>query len=209
MPSMELAPAPHPAGENAAPARPTSAVLADLLAVAPPASVTLDWIIGGLGPRSYGLVMLLLGLASLAPGLGGVTGLLVIWMASQMVLARPVPSVPRFLSRRTVPTRRFVALVRRLIPVLLFLERFIHPRWPTPFAATRRGLGVLLLLLGLSVLSPIPFTQYLPALIIMGVAIAYLEGDGMMLAVALAAGLFSIAVTAAEIWAAYQGARAL
>lgn len=209
MPSMEHARHPDLPDETVAPARPTSAVLANLLAADLPATVTPDWIIDGLGQRSYGLVMLLLGLLALMPGLSLVAGLLLVWMSSQMILARPAPTMPRVLRRRAVPTRRFAGLLTRLIPAMRFVERFIHPRWPTPFAATQRGLGILLLLLGISLMSPIPFTQYVPAIVIMAMAIAYLERDGVMLVGSVAGALLSLAITGAELWVAYSGAGAL
>lgn len=199
----------RPARSGASLPRPTSRVLEDVIAGAPASAVTLSWFLAALGARSYGLVMLLLGVATAVPGLGVVAGALVLWVAGQMILARPAPTVPQFLARLTFPTGRFVQVIRRLVPVLRFLERFAHPRWPTPFAITRRILGVLLLLLGVSVLSPIPFTQYLPALAIMAVALAYLEGDGVLLAGAIAAALLSLAVTGAQLWLAYRGADTL
>lgn len=191
------------------PPRPTSALLEDLMAEAPPGAVTLGWILDRLGPRSYGLVMLLLGLATMVPGLGVMAGVLVLWVAGQMIMARPAPTVPRVLSHRTFATRRLIAVLRRLVPVLRFLERFAHPRWPTPFVTTRRSLGAMLLLLGVSVLSPIPLTQYVPAVAIMAIALAYLEDDGVLLAVAIAIAVLSLGLTGATVWIAYSGADAL
>jgi len=97
-------------------------------------------------------------------------------------------------------------LVRRLIPVLRFLERFTHPRWPTPIQATRCVLSVQKVLLGVSILVPIPFTQCLLALVVIVIALAYLEGDGVVLTDALGAALLSLAATGAGPWAAYWGA---
>lgn len=191
------------------PPRPTSTVLEELIGRAPATVVPLGWFLEGLRERAYGLVMLLLGLATVVPGLGVVAGLLILWVAGQMVMARPTPTVPSFLSRLTFSTGHFVGVLRRLVPVLRFVERFAHPRWPTPFTTTRRVLGAMLMLLGVSVLSPIPFTQYLPALTIMAVALAYLEHDGVLLAAAVVLAAVSLGVTAMELWAAYSGVSAL
>ena len=68
---------------------------------------------------------------------------------------------------------------------------------------------ILLLLLGISLTSPIPFTQYVPAIVIMAMAIAYLERDGVMLAGSVAGALLSLAITGVEVWVAYSGAEAL
>jgi hypothetical protein len=57
-----------------------------------------------------------------------------------------------------------------------------------------------MLLLGLSLISPVPFSHILPALVIMLLALAYLEEDGVALVVALIAALASLATTGATLW---------
>lgn len=57
-----------------------------------------------------------------------------------------------------------------------------------------------MLLLGLTMISPVPLGQLLPALVVMLLALAYLEKDGVALMVGLIAALISIAVTTATVW---------
>jgi hypothetical protein len=80
-------------------------------------------------------------------------------------------------------------------------ETIIHPRWHTPFETTKRGVGSIILLLVATLLSPLPFSHIIPALVIMLVSFAYLEEDGVLLCVSLAAALASFAITAATVWA--------
>ena len=61
-----------------------------------------------------------------------------------------------------------------------------------------------MLLLGLTLISPVPFGQVVPALVIMLLALAYLERDGVALLVALVAALGSLATTAATVWGAVE-----
>lgn len=56
-----------------------------------------------------------------------------------------------------------------------------------------------MLLLGLTLVSPVPFSHVMPALVIMLLALAYLEEDGIVLLVALIAAFCSLAVTAATV----------
>ena len=70
----------------------------------------------------------------------------------------------------------------------------------THFQATKRLTGVVMLSLGLTMISPVPLSQLLPALVVMLLALAYLEKDGVCLVVALTAALISIAVTTATVW---------
>ena len=57
-----------------------------------------------------------------------------------------------------------------------------------------------MLLLGLSLISPVPFSYIVPALAIMLLALAYLEEDGVALVVALIAALASLAATGVTLW---------
>jgi hypothetical protein len=111
---------------------PTSAVLDDLLGEAPAGQVTLDSLLGRLGGRSFGVVLLLLALLGLLPGVSAIAGALLMVPAAQMVLARRGPVFPRRVAARRLETRRLARVVRRVVPVLRWLERFIRPRWATP-----------------------------------------------------------------------------
>jgi hypothetical protein len=179
---------------------PTSAVLDDLLGEAPAGQVTLDWLLGRLGDRSFGVVLLLLALLGLLPGVSAVAGVLLAVPAAQMILARRAPVFPRRVATRRFDTRRLARVVRRVVPVLRWLERFIRPRWTTPFEATKRVVGGVVMLLGASLLAPVPLSNVPPALTIALIAFAYLEEDGVLLCAALAAALAMLAVAAAVAW---------
>ena len=184
---------------------PTSQVLAQLVAGAQDETVSLAWLIAHLRERSFGIVMLILGVVALIPGVSGFVGVLLAIPAFQMMMARRGPVFPRFLARRSIPTRRFARLVARIDPVLIRMERVIRPRWPTPFESTKRVVGFVLLLLGLALLAPIPFSQMIVALAIVLLSFAYLEEDGLALCIGLAAALATLAATAATVWAAVLG----
>ena len=181
---------------------PTSVVLDGLLRHEAPERVTLGWLMGGLGDRSFGVALLLLALLGLLPGVSAVAGVLLTVPAFQMVLARPGPVLPRRVAARRFEAERLARVVRRLVPVLRFLERFIRPRWATPVEATKRAVGGVVLLLAASLLAPVPLSNVPPALAIALIAFAYLEEDGVLLGVALAAALAMLAVAALADWEA-------
>ena len=112
---------------------PTSELLGDLLNEAPPDFVTLAWLIGRLGERSFGMIMLVIGLVALVPGVSMLVGLLLAVPAVQMMLARESPVFPRFVAERHLPTPQIARVVKRIIPLLRRIEKVIHPRWRTPF----------------------------------------------------------------------------
>jgi hypothetical protein len=67
--------------------------------------------------------------------------------------------------------------------------------------ATKRGVGLIILLLAGILILPFPFSHIIPALVIMLVSFAYLEEDGALLCISLAAALASFSITAATVWA--------
>lgn len=180
---------------------PTSVVLEELLKDAPPDHVTIAWLMGSLRERSFGVVMLLMALVALVPGASMFIGVLLSVPGFQMILARQNPVLPRFVACRQLPTRRLARLIGRTVPLLRRIERLIRPRWHTPFEATKRVVGLVVLLLGATMLAPLPFAHVLPALVIMMISFAYLEEDGVFLCIALAAALVSLSMTAAVAWA--------
>lgn len=181
---------------------PTSVVLETLLRATPTDHVTLDWLIARLGERSFGIVLLLLAIVGLLPGLSAIAAILLMVVAGQMILAHHTPVFPRLVGARRVATRRLAKLVRRIVPVLRWLERFIRPRWITPLATTRRAVGVVVVLLGAGLLVPVPLSNIPPALAILLIAFAYLEEDGVLLCTALLLALVMIATSAVVMWEA-------
>ena len=184
---------------------PTSALLDALIREAPGEQMSLAWLLDGLHERSYGVVMLILGLLALVPGLSIFAGLLIAWPAIQMMLARRTPWLPGLIARRPLPTRRIAKLMTRALPVMRWLEWLVQPRWPAPFRMTKRAVGAAILLLGLTLAGPVPFSQIVPALAIVLIAIAYLEEDGLMLSISLGIAAISLAISIATIWGAVIG----
>ncbi len=181
---------------------PTSVVLTDLFGHEAPEQVTLAWLLDRLGDRSFGIVLLLLALLGLLPGVSALAGALLAVPAAQMILARRGPVFPRRIAARQFETRRLARLVDRLVPVIRFMERYIRPRWATPFRATKRVVGGVVLLLAASLLAPVPLSNIPLALVIGLVAFAYLEEDGVLLSVALAVALVMLSIASVAAWEA-------
>jgi hypothetical protein len=168
---------------------------------APGDTVTLAWLIEALRERSFGLVLLLMGLVALVPGGSTIIGVLLIYPAGQMILARQAPSLPGFIASRRISTARMARVCLRAAAFLQWIETFSKPRWQTPFQTTKRVVGVVVLLLAPTLVWPFPFSHIIPALVIVLLSLAYLEEDGVLLCVALVAALASLAITGLTVWA--------
>ena len=93
------------------------------------------------------------------------------------------------------------SLVQRCLPGLRYLERVIHPRWQTPLGPTKRIVGIVVALLSATlVVSPIPFTNVVPALLVALISIGYLEEDGVLLSVASSAAAVVLALAMTTVW---------
>lgn len=188
---------------------PTSVILEGLAREAPRGDVSPEWIIGNLRERSFGIVMLVIALVGLVPGASPFVGILLAVPAIQMMLGHKGPVLPRRVATRRIPTARLVRLLERVIPVFRRMEKIVRPRWGTPFEATKRVVGLIVLLLGATLLAPIPFTHVIPILAIMLLAFAFLEEDGVLLCIALGMAAISVTITAAAVWGAVEAGRLL
>jgi hypothetical protein len=187
---------------------PTSVVLQRLHDEVPTDHFTLGWLMGSLRRRSFGIIMLLLALVAIAPGVSVVAGLLLMVPAFQMIVGQPAPVFPRRIAARPLPTRHLAALVQRAVPVLKYLEKVIYPRWPTPFEATKRLVGTVVLILNITlVFVPIPLSNVVPAFVIALISLAYLEEDGVLLLIALLAAIIVLTVEFLAVWGTVVGAK--
>lgn len=183
---------------------PTSVHLLRMLDRAEGARVSVGWLINELGERSFGLTLLVMAIVALLPGASTIVGLLIAWPAIQLMLGHDAARLPWTMARREVAVARLERVIAAVAPRLAWVERLIRPRWPIVFEAARPLVGLAMLLVGLTLVSPVPMSQVVPALVIMLLAVAYLEEDGLALLLALFAALCSLAMTGVMVWGAVQ-----
>jgi len=185
---------------------PSSRVLQQLLAQAPADFFTLAWLTSFLHERSFGIMLLFAGLLGTIPIGSTIPGLMLLALAIQMIAGWSEPVFPRFISHRPLPTKHLVWVGRRAVPVLLFLERAVHPRWPAVFDVLKRGVGVLILLLSAALLLiPVPLSNVAPAVVISLMSLAYVEEDGLLLTLSVAAAICFMFLMSAAVWGTIFG----
>jgi hypothetical protein len=182
------------------PYKPTSTVLDGLIEAAPASHVTMDWLLAHLRSRSFGILFLVLGVCGLIPLISPLAGLLLVIVAFQMVRGHDGPFLPRRLGSRPIATAKLVSMLSRIIPILRYLERFVRPRWPTPVEITKRVIGGVVILLSLGLFIPFPLSNIPFGLNIILLSFAYLEQDGVLLSLALAAALCLLAAVLGATW---------
>jgi hypothetical protein len=179
---------------------PISVQLSRILCLAEGTHVSIGWMLEQLGPRSFGLTFFVMGLVGLVPGLSTFIGALVAWPALQLIRGRKVASLPRLVRERTISIEKLARLSQAASSRLAVIERLVRPRWPPAIQTTRSLTGFVMLLLGLTMVLPIPFGHLMPAFVILILALAYLEEDGIALTVGFVAALASLAITATAVW---------
>jgi len=169
---------------------PASMILERLNDQAPADHFTLGWLLTSLSRHTFGVLLLLLSVIAIAPGVAIVAGVLLFIPAFEMIVGRQAPVFPRRLAAYPLSTPHLAAVMQRAIPVLRYLEKFIHPRWPTPHEPTKRVVGLVVAILSPSlVFLPIPLSGVVPAMVIGLIALAYLEEDGLLLLIGLLAAI--------------------
>ncbi|HEY6986628.1 MAG TPA: exopolysaccharide biosynthesis protein [Rhodanobacteraceae bacterium] len=151
-----------------------------------------------LGERAFGFLILILALPNFIPvpiGVGGVMGVLVVYIGLQMLFGLEHPWLLGALRRRGFRRASIERFVGRLTPVLSRLERICRPRWEVLTRhPAHRVTGFLLVLVGIALALPIPFTNYPFGLLLVVYAVALIERDGIALAIAWSA---SVAIVVA------------
>ncbi|WP_162823693.1 exopolysaccharide biosynthesis protein [Lysobacter sp. TY2-98] len=161
--------------------------------------LTFAELFAGLGDRAFG--MLLMAAAAPAfipiPGLaGGLSGPLVGLVGVQLVVRLQRPWLPKFIGRRSPRPTTLVHLRDRIAPWLARLERVVRPRAEVLLDHWLPGIvtGLLVLVTGLLLTLPIPFTNYALGVLVLLFALAFLERDGVLMLVAWAGAIASIVV---------------
>lgn len=169
----------------------TSALLRQIQEELPPGAVTINWLFAALKERSFGVTMLVLAVLSLLPILSAILGLVLILPAIQMCAGMTRATVPGGNTVR-IDTEKLYNLLTRIIPHVERLEAYVRPRMVLLIHPPAENLiGIVVLVMALSLLVPLPFTNFLPAIAIGVLSIGYLAGDGLCVLIGTGIAIFA------------------
>src|SRR5262245_30084469 len=185
---------------------PSSRVLAQVIGQAPADYFTVGWLTSTLQRRSFGFIMLFLGLLATIPVGSTLPGLMLAAMAVQLVVGRSEPVFPEFIRTCRFRTSHLRRLGGRTVQLLTYSESTVHPRGPMIFEAMKPAVGVVVLLLtAVLLITPVPLSNVAPAIVIALMSLAYVEDDGLLLCISLIAAIILIVIASAAIWGAIAG----
>lgn len=173
------------------------ALLDELANGDPDDTLALSDVLQDLGRSTFGVLLFMACLPAFLPipGLAGaLSGPLVMLTSVQLLFLMRRPWLPGFIARRGPQRRTVIRFERVTDRALKWLERVVRPRLGVvvehPAAVVFTGLQ--LVLLGLLLSLPIPFTNYAFACLLMVYALALLERDGALMLVCWALGVGAI-----------------
>lgn len=149
-------------------------------------SLTIEQILHKTSERGFSIAIGLLVLPFLfpmPPGLSSILGSGCFILAVQMSLGRKTPYLPKKVAKFRFPTKFSIQLLRNLKRVTGVLEKVVRPRWQkiTQSSYVWRSNGLCMAWLAVLLMLPVPFTNPLPATGILLLAVATLEGDGLLM----------------------------
>jgi hypothetical protein len=178
----------------------TSALLQKLVDEAPENYFTLDWLVGNLHSRSFGIIILFLALLTMIPIVSIFARLILLILALQIMVGCKSVVLPQRIMLHPLASKHLTHLQKHAIPTLTHLEKLIRPRWPKILVVARRGGGfIAFILIALSLATPLPLANMPTAAIIIMMALAYIEHDGLLLVIAHIMGLAFLAIISVAI----------
>ena len=169
-----------------APRETASAVLHGLTLGPPDDKVSFGQMLDALGERGFGLLLMLFAIPNLlpfpgVPGVSFVTGMAILFISVQLILAKDEPAFPDWVSRKSFSRAQLSKFIVKTNPLLRWLEKPIKPRLsPMVVGAGERMIGVVGVVHALTLALPIPMGNLPQAIALILLALALMELDGLM-----------------------------
>lgn len=178
----------------------TRTLLQTIAAGDPQQELSYDVLLDSVGPRAFGVLLLLATLPALIPlpvGVGAFSGALVVLVGAQIALQLAHPWLPAWIRRRSMRRASLQQFIKRIQRPLGWVERWCRPRMEV---LCGRGIasaftGAQLILIGLALMLPIPFTNLSIGFLLLLYCFALTERDGALMLAAWILGTGTIVFT--------------
>ena len=174
-----------------------------------PDGSTIGDVLEGLGDRSFGWALLLVGLLNMLPlpyGSNLVLGLPALFISVQMALGRERLWFPQFIINRHLKKGKWRFAALNALRVARPVARLTRVRMAYLFEGrAERVLGLLLLASAINLCLPIPLSAWLPAISFCILGMGLIEHDGAIVALGALVSVVSIMISVAIVAAFYLG----
>jgi hypothetical protein len=192
----------------------TSDILIRLAAGRDTSRISVREIVEALGERAYALLVVVLGLPNclpMPPPIPLLCGLLLLFVAAQIVVGWPSPWLPRRLLDRTISHDDLVKAANRALPWLLWLERGARPRLVAfSHEVALRVIGCVLVVFALALVFAAPVIGQIPlGLAVCLVGLGLVERDGYVVIAGLVVGALGTSLSLGFLFAVFASATAI
>ncbi|WP_162917070.1 exopolysaccharide biosynthesis protein [Dongia deserti] len=190
---------PFAAASELNPRETASQVLHRLSIGKPEDKVSLGEMLDVLGERGFGVLLIAFAVPNLlpfpgVPGVSFVTGMAILYIAIQLILAKDEPALPKWIGQKSFTRGQLSRFIVKTNPFLRWLEKPIRPRWtPAVVGIGERAIGVVALIHALTLALPIPMGNLPQAVALILFALALIELDGLMAVLGYLASIAAIA----------------
>ncbi|WP_019215694.1 exopolysaccharide biosynthesis protein [Legionella tunisiensis] len=152
--------------------------------------LTYKTLVNAMGEQAYGLIIILFALPgalpiSALPGVSFIFGLPITFIAVHIIIAKPFLWLPAVLARQKIEAEKLAEIVHRTTPYLKRIEFLLKPRWQFLSSSVMERIhGIVLLGLSFLLMLPIPFSNFVLALLIILFGLGLSEKDGLLLLIA-------------------------
>lgn len=144
-------------------------------------------LINKLGNQTFGLIIILFALPnllplSIIPGFSLLFGLPIIFVALHLIIGIDTLWLPPFLATREVDPKQLESMIKKTVPYLKKMERILKPR--LLFITSKwlgRIHGLILFCLSFLLTLPVPFSNFVIALLIILLGLGLAEDDGLII----------------------------
>ena len=172
--------------------------LENLLATEGGHSISLGEILDRVGPKGFGLLLMVLSLPSALPvpaaGYSTPFGIIFVFLGIQMLIGRPEPWLPNWARRLTFKASLAEKMLQGAAKAFSVLEHLVKPR--LQWVAGKPGMAFMSLLvmtMACLMILPIPLTNTAPAGVIFLIGVGICERDGLFAAAATVLGVVAVA----------------
>jgi hypothetical protein len=148
--------------------------------------------------RGFGFILLIAGIIGVfaLPPLSTLAGTFQLIFAYQILRNYDYPHLPKMIARKQVSSKLVAMAMEKSLPLFRKFELLLRPRLLTLQTDTAwRMIGVMLVLFAVSVMIPLPFTNFLPSLAILLIGLGQMEKDGVAISIGLVIGIVGLLVT--------------
>lgn len=160
-------------------------------------------IVDELGERGFGVLLIIFALPNCipfpgVPGTSFITGLAILYISIQLILARDEPALPRWVGEKSFTRGQLARFVAKTNPLLRWLEKPVRPRLaPMVAGPGERAIGALGVVHAVTLALPIPMGNLPQGVALILLALALIELDGLMAIGGYLASLIAVAWVAA------------